>query len=229
MALPGGSFSVINASGHFTNEATQAIVSQIAGQITAAFEGLLDPERKRLLNTLPALNAQTQALHAEMETQQGQIASIISELATITTQLNDQIPESKKAQAAAADTLEALTKRDQEVSDKLKQSFTDVGSQFGEMRIQSEATSSAQRDIHTVVARQKADLDNVRLEVGKYATETLASVHTQVAGGGKGGGGGAPREREAPQLNDPKKNEVESLSDTMSEVGDEVSLVSGSE
>ena len=66
MAFPGGSFAVLNASGGFTGEATKAIIDQVAGQITAAFDGFLDPERKRLLNTLPALNDQTQALHAEM-------------------------------------------------------------------------------------------------------------------------------------------------------------------
>ena len=218
MALPGGSFTVVNASGHFTDEATQAIVGQIAGQITAVFEGFMDEETRRLLNILPALNAQTLALHAEVTSQKDQIAQIIGSLETLTAQLNDQIPESKRAQAAAADTLEALSKRVQEVSDKLKQSFAEVEAQLGEMKIQSEATSSAQRDIHAVAARQKADLDNVRLEVGKCVTETLASVQAQAASGdgGKGGGGGAPREREAPQLNDPKKNEVESLSDTMS-------------
>ena len=56
----------------------------------------------------------------------------------------------------------------------------------------------------------------MRLENGKYVSETLASVNAQVAGSGKGGGGSAPREREAPQLNDPKKNEVDTLSDSMS-------------
>ena len=56
MAFPGGSFAVLNASGAFTDEATSAIVAEIAGQITAAFEGFLDPERRSLLNTLPALN-----------------------------------------------------------------------------------------------------------------------------------------------------------------------------
>ena len=90
--------------------------------------------------------------------------------------------------------------------------------QQGEMKIQSEATASAQRDVHTVVARQRADLDNVRMEAGKYVQELLASVHAQATSGdgGKGGGGSAPRERDAPQLNDPKKNEVDSLSDTTS-------------
>ena len=126
MALPGGNFNVVDGSGHFTDEAVQAIVNQIAGQVSEAFEGWFDPERKRLLNTLPVLDAQTQALHAELVPMQGQIASIIAELATTVAQLNDQIPESKRAQAAAAETLEALSKRDQEVSDKLKQSLTDV-------------------------------------------------------------------------------------------------------
>ena len=89
-----------------------------------------------------------------MTSQKVQIAQIIGLLETLTTQINDQIPESKRAQAAAADTLEALSKRDQEVSDKLKQSFSAVETQLGEMKVQSEATSSAQRDIHTVVARR---------------------------------------------------------------------------
>ena len=53
MALPGGSFNVVDSSGHFTDEATQAIVNQIAGQITESFGGWLDPERKRLLDILP--------------------------------------------------------------------------------------------------------------------------------------------------------------------------------
>ena len=111
---------------------------------------------------------------------------------TTVAQLNEQIPESKRAQAAASETLEQPSKRDQEVSDKLKQSFSDFETQISEMRIQSEATRATQGDIHTVVARQKADLDNVRQEVGKYVRESLAIVHEQVASGGKGGGDGAP-------------------------------------
>ena len=106
MAFPGGNVAVFNASGIFTDEATQALVDQIAIQITAAFEGFLDPERKRLLNTLPALNDQTQQLNAQMVIQQGQIASIIGELSTVTQQLNDLIPGVEKAQAAASATLE---------------------------------------------------------------------------------------------------------------------------
>ena len=56
------------------------------------------------------------------------------------------------------------------------------------------------------------------MEVGKYVQETLASVHAQSTSGDgdKGGGGVAPREREAPQINDPTKKEVDPLSDTMS-------------
>ena len=61
--------------------------------------------------------------------------------------------------------------------------------------------------MHTVVARQKADLENVRLKVGKYVTATLAGMHAQATSGGGGGkgDGGALCEREAPQLNVPKK------------------------
>ena len=43
MAFPGGSIALLSASGGFTDTATKAIVDQIAGQITAAFEGFLDP------------------------------------------------------------------------------------------------------------------------------------------------------------------------------------------
>ena len=199
MPFPGGSFAVLRASGGCTDEATTAIVDQIAGQITAVFEVFLDSERKRLLNTLPALNAQ-------MVVQQGQIASIIGELSPVTQQLNNQIPGVEGAQATASATLEALSKRDQEVFDKLKESFANVEARLIEVKVQSEGTSSAQRYVHTVVARQKSGLDNVRLEVGKYVTETLASVHAQAtSGGGGNGNGSALREREAPQLNDPKK------------------------
>ena len=168
MAFQGGVH--VNASGAFTDDAATAIAAQIAAQISAWESKFFNQERRQLLDTIGPLNAQ-------MFEQTGRIDAIIDELTTVTKQLNDQIPDTKRAQAAAAETLEALSKRDQEVSDKLKQSFTDVESQLGEMRIQSEATRSAQGDIHTVVARQKVDLDNVRLEVGKYVTETLASVH----------------------------------------------------
>ena len=55
------------------------------------------------------------------------------------------------------------------------------------------------------------------MEVGKYATEVLASVQATGGGGGKGGGDFVRSEREGPQLNDPKKNEVEMLVDNMTE------------
>jgi hypothetical protein len=153
-----------------------------------------------------------------MDSHSSRLDAIASELVTIRDQLNEQIPESKRAQSAATETLEQLAKRDKEVSDKLKESFTQLETQSSEMRIQSEATRAAQDDIHTVVARQKADLDGVRAEVGTYVRETLASIHEGVAGGGKGGSDSAPhapRERDAPQLNDPKQNKVEDLTDSM--------------
>ena len=121
---------------------------------------------------------------SKLDAHSGRLDAIAAELVTTVAQLNEQIPESKRAQAAAAETPEQLSKRDEEVSDKLKQSFADFDTQIGEMRIQSEATRATQGGIHTVVARQKADLDNVRQEVCKYVTETLASVHEQVASGG---------------------------------------------
>ena len=84
------------------------------------------------------------------------------------------------------------------------------------MKIQSEAVTGAQREIHIVVDRQKAGLENVRLEVGKYVIEVLAIVQTTGgSGGGKGGGDVVRSEREGTQLNDPQKNEVEILADKM--------------
>ena len=178
-----------------------------------------EPATKHLLIfTFGPLGAKMDEIAGKLESHSGRLDAIAAEIVTTVAQLNSQIPESKRAQSAADEALQQLSKRDKEVSDKLKQSFLDVEAQLVEMRVQSEATASAQRDVHTVVARQKADLDGVRLEVGRYVQETLASVQTQAASGGDGGkgGGGPPREREAPQLNDPKKNEVDVLSDSMS-------------
>ena len=50
----------------------------------------------------------------------------MGELSTLTQQLNAQIPGVEGAQAAGSATLDALSKRDQEVSDKLKESFAQV-------------------------------------------------------------------------------------------------------
>ena len=137
--------------------------------------------------------------------QKGQIEAIITETATLPQQLNKRMPDVGGAQAAV--------KRDCEASDELKESFSQVEAQFVEMKTQSEAVTGAQREIHTVVARPKADLENVQLEVGKYVTEVLASVQT--TGGGAKGGGDDRREREGPQLNSPKTNEFELFADNM--------------
>ena len=143
----------------FTDKATVAIVAQIAGQITAKFQEFLGPYGQRLLNTLPG-NLDEDRL------QKGQVEAIITEMAALTQQLNEQIPGVECAQAAATASLQELAKRDREVSDKLKESFAQVKAQLAEMKILSEAVSGAQREIHIVVARQKADLESVRMEVG---------------------------------------------------------------
>ena len=108
--FPAGSFAVLNTSGGFTDEATSAIVNQIAGQIMAKFESFLGPDGEQLLNTLPHILT-------EIKLQKSRIASIMVEMTTSTRQLNDQIPGDEGAQAAATASLEALSKRDREVSD----------------------------------------------------------------------------------------------------------------
>ena len=217
MAFQGGAH--VNAAGVFTDEAATIIAAQITSQITAWEATFFNQERRTLLDTIGPVGDKVKVIADAVESHSGRLDAIASELVTIRDQLNEQIPESKRAQKSAEETLEQLGKRDKEVSDKLKESFTQLETQISEMRIQSEATRAAQGDIHTVVARQKADLDGVRTEVGTYVRETLASIHERVGGGGKGGSDGAPhapREREAPQLNDPKQNKVEDLSDSMS-------------
>ena len=218
MAFQGGAH--VNASGVFTDEAAQIIAAQIASQITAWELQFFNQERRTLLDTIGPVGEKVKSIAETMESHTNRLDAIATELVTIRDQLNEQVPEARRAQSAATESLEQLAKRDNEVSDKLKQSFADFEAQIAEMKIQASATTSAQQDIHTVVARQKADLDGVRTQVGIYVRDTLASIHEQVGSGGKGGGdgglGGQPREREAPQLNDPKKNEVDVLSDSMS-------------
>ena len=184
MAFQGGVH--INGAGAFTDEAATAISVQIAAQINAWEAQFMNLERRTLLDTIGPLGLKMDTIASTLESHSSRLDSIAAELVTTVDQLNEQIPEGKRTQAAATATLEQLAKRDKEVSDKLKESFTQLETQISEMRIQSEATRAAQGDIHTVVARQKADLDGVRTEVGKYVRETLASVQEQVASGGKG-------------------------------------------
>ena len=56
MAFPGGNFAVVNpANLGFTEDATAAIVAQIAGQIKAKFQDFLGADGQQPLNTLPAI------------------------------------------------------------------------------------------------------------------------------------------------------------------------------
>ena len=120
MAFPGGSFAVVSPQGSFTQQVTAAIVAQSAGQITAKFEEFLGPDGQRLLNTLPGILG-------EVRLQNGQVKTIITEMAILTQQLNEQIPGVGGARTAATASLQELAKRDREVSDKLKESFAQVG------------------------------------------------------------------------------------------------------
>ena len=89
MAFPGGNFAVVNpATLGFTDEATAAIVAQIAGQITAKLRDFLGAEGQQLPNTLPAILE-------EVKLQKTQVVAIIGDQATLTEQLNSRIPEIK--------------------------------------------------------------------------------------------------------------------------------------
>ena len=80
-----------------------------------------------------------------------------------------------------------------------------------------------QDGIHGVVAKQSQDMIGMKVDIERYLANAMATIASTVQPNqghvdqqGQASHGGPPREREAPQLNDPKKNEVDMLSDSMS-------------
>ena len=91
-------------------------------------------ERRTLLDTIGPLGLKMDEIAGKLESHSSRLDAIAAELVTTVAQLNSQIPESKRAQSAADEALQQLSKRDKDVSDKLKQSFLDVEAQLVEMR-----------------------------------------------------------------------------------------------
>ena len=98
----------------FTAEATAAIVGQIKAQINEMFADFLCAEGQDYLNMLPEILSSVRTLKV-----------LALEQATLTEQFNGRMPEIAKAQTSAEASLAELTRRDAEVSDKLKTFHSD--------------------------------------------------------------------------------------------------------
>ena len=131
MAFQGGAH--VTAAGVFTDEAASIIAAQIASQITQWEATFFNQERRTLLDTIGPVGEKAKVIAEAVESHASRLDAIASELSIIRDQLNEQIPESKRAQKSAEETLEQLGKRDKEVSDKLKESFAKIETQMSEM------------------------------------------------------------------------------------------------
>ena len=69
-----------------------------------------------------------------------------------------------------------------------------------------------QQGIHVVVTEQKRDLKKVRVDVGEFLRNSIAGAR-DVPGPNRPSSGPGPRDS---RLNDPKKNEVDVLTDDIS-------------
>ena len=87
--MGGSNFVVVDqATQGFTAEATTAIVAQISTQIEAKFAAFLGSEGEQLLNTLPSILKD--------------VANLKDEMATLTTQLNERMPEIRDVRVEVA-------------------------------------------------------------------------------------------------------------------------------
>ena len=74
------------------------------------------------------------------------------------------------AQKSLGKSLEDLTRRDQEVSDKLKASFAQIDSELEKVKVQAATVSSMQQGNHTVVTEQKHELEKMKVDVREELT-----------------------------------------------------------
>ena len=167
-----------------------------------------------------------------------EFSNLKSELEVLKAKLNEAMPQlqegvrkglsdlESRAEAAnvrVATSVTSLEKRDHEISEKLKESFSSIDSQIESVSLQSASVVSMQSGIHDVVAKQQRDMDGMKGDIERYLANAMATLTTAVQSNqshadqqGQASFGGPPREREAPQLNDPKKNDVDMLTDSMS-------------
>ena len=102
------------------------------------------------------------------------------------------------------------------------ETFQKIDSQLELVSLQASTVQSMQDGIHGVVAKQQQFMVGVKVDVERFVANAIATItaNTQAGQGpgeqqgqgqrsGDGGGGG--------RLNDPKKCEVDPLTDTMSE------------
>ena len=114
----------------------------------------------------------------------------------------------------------ALEKRDREISEKLNSSFRSIDTQLEGVSLQASTVKSMQDGTHNVVAKQQKDMEGMKLDIESYVVNAMANIASSVQAnqgpadqqgqalrGGEGKGG---------RLNDPKKCEVDSLTDVMS-------------
>ena len=128
--------------------------------------------------------------------------SVKKELDVIKSQLEGVLPQLERiSQASISDlekragvantqltaSIEALEKRDQEISDKLKEIFQKIDTQLESVQLQASTVSSMQASIRGVVLKQQHDMETIRVDVERYvanAIATIAATQTDQSHGG---------------------------------------------
>ena len=130
------------------------------------------------------------------------------------------MPEIQKGYDGLNASLKDLVRRDQEVSDKLKASFAPIKTQLADVALKSSSVESMQTGIHSAVAKQEQDLASAKIEIERIVTGALQSIAALTQQHSEGSPPEEQREgsggRGSPRLSNPKKTEVEQLSDAMS-------------
>ena len=82
------------------------------------------------------------------------------------------MPEIGKAQILLEGSLAELTRRDAEVSDKLKISFAAIEARLAEVTVKASAVDGVQSSIHTVAAKQEQERVDAKVETEKAPSAT---------------------------------------------------------
>ena len=166
------------------------------------------PELIIEVRTLPEVKASVKSLEENL-------GNLRTKLDEIVPSIKGEVDKMNAGQATLQSTLTQLDTRNAEITAAINKSFTQIDEQVAKVKVQSDAAAMMQQTIHDISAKQLHDIHSVRSDVERFVISSMERVRSEVTGGD---GGGRPERGEGRglKLNDPKKSEVDALTDNMS-------------
>ena len=186
-------------------------------RMNARLAQMFSPEQLDQLNKIGTFDAQFQQIRGRITQVEENLSMNVFKVEQALPDITAKTNELAEAQQKVTESMDHLNRRDLEVSNKLKDNFSQVDHKMSEVGEQAARVASMQESIHAVIVKQKIDLEGVKTEVETFVRNAMASVGPSASGAdhlaGKGGFDDGRNNNAG--LNNPTNSEVDTLSDDM--------------